>query len=66
MDERQHATIYRHAPDRPMDEYTGEIGGNEPKAPSNWRFSIQVATQWEKISSLPGHQTLAKLPYAAP
>jgi uncharacterized protein (TIGR01777 family) len=42
------ATIYRHAPDRPMDEYTGEIGGNEPNAPSAWRFSIQVATQWEK------------------
>ena len=42
------ATIYRHALDRPMDEYTGEIGGNEPNAPSAWRFSIEVATQWEK------------------
>jgi len=42
------ATIYRHALDRPMDEYTGEIGGNEPDVPSTWRFSIQVATQWEK------------------
>jgi uncharacterized protein (TIGR01777 family) len=41
------ATIYRHTLDRPMDEYTGEIGGNEPNAPSSWRFSIQVATQWE-------------------
>jgi uncharacterized protein len=43
------ATIYRHALDRPMDEYTGEIGGNEPDAPSSWRFSIDVATQWEKV-----------------
>ena len=42
------ATIYRHALDRPMDEYTGEIGGNEPNANSAWHFSIQVATQWEK------------------
>jgi uncharacterized protein (TIGR01777 family) len=41
------ATIYRHALDRPMDEATGEIGGNEPDAPSAWRFSIDVATSWE-------------------
>lgn len=42
------ATIYRHAMDRPMDEATGEIGGAEPGAPSSWRFSIAVATAWEK------------------
>jgi uncharacterized protein len=42
------ATIYRHALDRPMDEATGEIGGNEPNAPSTWKFSIDVATSWEK------------------
>ncbi len=42
------ATIYRHALDRPMDEQTGEIGGNEPKAPAKWCFSIDVATSWEK------------------
>jgi uncharacterized protein len=42
------ATIYRHALDRPMDEASGEIGGNEPNAPSTWRFSIDVATSWEK------------------
>ena len=41
------ATIYRHAFDRPMDETTGEIGGQEPNAPSTWRFSIEVATSWE-------------------
>lgn len=43
------ATIYRHAVDRPMDETTGEIGGNEPDAPERWRFSIDVATSWEKV-----------------
>jgi len=42
------ATIYRHSLDRPMDEQTGEIGGNEPNVPAKWRFSIDVATSWEK------------------
>ncbi|HVT96804.1 MAG TPA: TIGR01777 family oxidoreductase [Acidobacteriaceae bacterium] len=41
------ATIYRHALDRPMDETTGELGGNEPGAPDTWNFSIQVAKAWE-------------------
>lgn len=41
------ATIYRHALDRPMDEATGELGGNEPDAPSAWNFSIDVAKSWE-------------------
>ena len=42
------ATIYRHSLDRPMDEATGELGGNEPGAPDTWNFSIQVAKAWEK------------------
>jgi uncharacterized protein len=42
------ATIYRHALDRAMDEDTGEIGGNEPNVPASWRFSIDVATNWEE------------------
>jgi len=42
------ATIYRHALDRPMDEATGELGGQETGAPSTWRFSIDVATSWER------------------
>ncbi len=42
------ATIYRHALDRAMDEATGELGGNEPDAPDTWRFSIDVATSWER------------------
>lgn len=40
------ATIYRHALDRPMDEATGEVGG-EPGAPDTWNFSIAVAKAWE-------------------
>ena len=42
------ATIYRHALDRPMDEATGELGGNEPDAPDTWNFSIGVAKDWEQ------------------
>ena len=46
------ATIYRHALDRPMDETTGELGGDEliskrRRAPETWNFSIQVAKDWE-------------------
>jgi uncharacterized protein len=41
------ATIYRHAMDRPMDEGSGELGGNEPGAPATWNFSIEVARGWE-------------------
>jgi uncharacterized protein (TIGR01777 family) len=42
------ATIYRHSFDRAMDEAAGEIGGSEADAPSSWRFSIDVARQWEQ------------------
>jgi uncharacterized protein len=41
------ATIYRHSLDRPMDEDTGEFGGHEPGVPETWRFSIEVARNWE-------------------
>lgn len=41
------ATIYRHALEQPMDEATGELGGNEPGAPETWSFSIEVAQSWE-------------------
>ena len=42
------ATIYAHRFDAPNDEYTGIIGGNEPDVPETWRFSIEVAKQWEQ------------------
>jgi uncharacterized protein (TIGR01777 family) len=42
------ATIYAHRFDAPNDEVTGIIGGHEDDAPSSWRFSIDVATSWEK------------------
>jgi uncharacterized protein len=46
------ATIYRHAFNRPMDEATGELGGNEliarnRHAPDTWNFSVRVAKDWE-------------------
>lgn len=42
------ATIYAHTYGVPNDEASGVIGGNEPNAPDTWRFSIEVATAWEK------------------
>lgn len=42
------ATIYTHRYDAPNDERSGLIGGSEPGAPSTWRFSIDVATAWER------------------
>lgn len=46
------ATIYRHAADRDMDEYSGELGGNEwltsrRRVPESWNFSVRVAKDWE-------------------
>lgn len=43
------ATIYAHRYDAPNDEATGTIGGLEPNAPDTWRFSIEVATNWERV-----------------
>jgi len=42
------ATIYRHSLDRPMDEATGELGGNEAGVPGTWKFSTDVAKAWEE------------------
>ena len=42
------ASIYAHRYDVPNDEATGIIGGAEPDAPDTWRFSIDVATSWER------------------
>ena len=42
------ATIYAHRYDAPNDEKSGWIGGKEPNAPETWRFSIDVATGWER------------------
>jgi uncharacterized protein (TIGR01777 family) len=41
------ATIYAHRTDAPNDEFSGIIGGSERDAPGTWRFSIDVARQWE-------------------
>jgi uncharacterized protein (TIGR01777 family) len=42
------ATIYAHRYDAPNDEATGIVGGAEAGAPDSWRFSIEVATAWER------------------
>jgi len=41
------ATIYAHTFGPAHDE-SGEIGGTEPGVPETWRFSIDVATSWER------------------
>jgi len=41
------ATIYAHRFDRPNDEHSGLLGGDEHDAPDTWRFSIDVARAWE-------------------
>lgn len=41
------ATIYAHRHDRPNDEATGLIGGNERGVPDYWAFSVEIARNWE-------------------
>lgn len=45
------ATIYAHRYDAPNDEATGILGGTERNIPDTWRFSIDVATSWEKAAT---------------
>jgi uncharacterized protein (TIGR01777 family) len=42
------ATIYAHRFDAANDEKAGIIGGMEDVVPETWRFSIDVATSWER------------------
>jgi uncharacterized protein len=42
------ATIYAHRFDQPNTEADGVIGGTEANAPDTWKFSIDVATAWER------------------
>ncbi|MCE9548126.1 MAG: TIGR01777 family oxidoreductase [Planctomycetia bacterium] len=44
------ATIYAHRFDAANDEATGILGGAEFDAPDTWRFSIDVATSWERAA----------------
>ena len=43
---RDHLRAHRY--DAPNDEASGILGGAEPGAPDTWRFSIEVATAWER------------------
>lgn len=44
------ATIYAHRYDAANDEKTGLLGGSEENVPDTWRFSIDVATSWERTA----------------
>ncbi len=37
--------------DAANDEATGVIGGDEPGVPDTWRFSIDVATSWDRTAT---------------
>jgi hypothetical protein len=43
------ATIYAHRFDADNDETTGILGGAEKNTPDTWRFSIDVASAWERV-----------------
>lgn len=43
------ATIYAHRYDAANTEKEGILGGKEPRVPDTWRFSIDVATSWERV-----------------
>jgi uncharacterized protein (TIGR01777 family) len=45
------ATIYAHRYDALNDDLTGLLGGHEPGAPDTWKFSIDVATAWERAAT---------------
>jgi uncharacterized protein (TIGR01777 family) len=56
------ATIYAHRYDAANDEATGILGGCEAGAPDTWRFSIEVATAWERTldeAQVPGTRKVA-------
>ncbi len=42
------ATIYAHRYDAANDEASGRLGGHEENVPETWRFSLDVATAWER------------------
>ncbi len=44
------ATIYAHS-QAPNDEATGIIGGDEPGVPAYWKFSVDIARNWEKTQA---------------
>ena len=55
------ATIYAHRYDAPNDERSGILGGYESDVPRSWRFSIDVATAWERAAkelTLPSTRTV--------
>ncbi|MEU4253822.1 TIGR01777 family oxidoreductase [Amycolatopsis sp. NPDC026612] len=46
------ATIYAHSHDRPNDETTGVLGGDEPDVPAYWAYSVDIAKAWEREQQL--------------
>lgn len=41
------ATIYTHTLGPANDDVTGELGGSEPDLPEVWKYSLEIARNWE-------------------
>jgi uncharacterized protein (TIGR01777 family) len=44
------ATIYSHRYDAPNDEASGILGSQDTQSPATWRFSVDVAENWEQAA----------------
>ena len=55
------ATIYRHSVDASIGEDEKAIGGDEAGVPANWRFSVDVATAWERAFFAPDLQATRRV-----
>lgn len=55
------ATIYSHRYDAPNDERTGIPGGVEDDVPDTWKFSIDVAKNWERAANEPDTPSTRKV-----
>jgi uncharacterized protein len=59
------ATIYRHSLDRPMDEISGELGGNEPMRRPRGGSALTWRSDGKKLSSRPALRRRARLLFEA-
>jgi uncharacterized protein (TIGR01777 family) len=49
------ATIYAHRYDAAHDEFSGVLARDDDEVPDTWRFSLDVATKWERAFNQSGN-----------